>query len=201
MCYKIEAVHECSSDAWDIMDGAIDTPDGRPDFQERKYCNYMTATYENCTNIISDCFPQEEINFWIDNNLSNYMDVIKEIYSNWDSFHDCRQNLWQNEKKTEDDGRPDFEERKRCNFETSWPSTYPDKLLGACKTEEDLKRMQSWELVSDKFEHKNWDTDKCPAVKESVTSWNDLKRGLVTNLFQDQTPKKDQTTEQLILDI
>ena len=91
MCYKIEAVHECSSDAWEIMDGAIDTPDGRPDFQEQKYCNYMTATYENCTNITGDCFPQEEINFWIDNNLSNYMDVIEEIYFNWDSFHDCRQ--------------------------------------------------------------------------------------------------------------
>ena len=30
---KIEAVHECSSDAWEIMDVAIDTPDGRPDFE------------------------------------------------------------------------------------------------------------------------------------------------------------------------
>ena len=64
---------------------ALETPDGRPDFQERKYCNYMTAAYENCTNIIRDCFPQEEINFWIDNDLSNYMDGIEEIYSNWDN--------------------------------------------------------------------------------------------------------------------
>ena len=48
--------------AWEIMDVALETPDGRPDFQERKYCNYMTAAYENCTNIIRDCFPQEEIN-------------------------------------------------------------------------------------------------------------------------------------------
>ena len=67
------------------MDVALETPDGRPDFQERKYCNYMTAAYENCTNIIRDCFPQEEINFWIDNDLSNYMDGIEEIYSNWDN--------------------------------------------------------------------------------------------------------------------
>ena len=67
------------------MDVALETPDGRPDFQERKYCNYMTAAYENCTNIILDCFPQEEINFWIDNDLSNYMDGIEEIYSNWDN--------------------------------------------------------------------------------------------------------------------
>ena len=66
---------------------------------------------------------------------------------------------------TEDDGRPDFEERKRCNFETDWLATCPDKLLGVCKTEEEVKRMQFWELVSDKFEYESWDTDKCPAVK------------------------------------
>ena len=30
---KIEAVHECSSYAWEIMDVAIDTPDGRPYFE------------------------------------------------------------------------------------------------------------------------------------------------------------------------
>ena len=30
---KIEAVHECSSYAWEIMDVAIDTPDDRPYFE------------------------------------------------------------------------------------------------------------------------------------------------------------------------
>jgi len=208
---KIEAVHECSSDAWEIMDVALETPDGRPDFQERKYCNYMTAAYENCTNILHGCFPQEEINFWIDNDLSNYMDGIEEIYSNWDnqkcppfrhmlerkasapsasaecqtameSFHDCRQKSLVEWEVTEDDGRPDFEERKRCNFETAWLATCPDKLLGVCKTEEEIKRMQFWELVSDKFEYENWDTDKCPAVKEAVTSWNDLKESFKNSL-------------------
>ena len=71
--------------AWEIMEEAFEYDDGRPDFAERKYCNYMTTTYENCTNIIHDCFPQEEINFWIDNDLSNYMDGIEEIYTNWNS--------------------------------------------------------------------------------------------------------------------
>ena len=73
---------------------------------------------------------------------------------------------------TEDDGRPDFEERKRCNFETAWLATCPDKLLGVCKTEEEVKRMQFWELVSDKFKYDNWDSDKCPAVKYVVNTSN-----------------------------
>ena len=72
---KLEAFHECFSGyVWDW------TPDNRPDFKERKYCNYYTAAYENCTNIIRDCFPQEEINFWIDNDLSTYMDRMEELY-------------------------------------------------------------------------------------------------------------------------
>ena len=53
----------------------------------------------------------------------------------------------------------------RCNFETEWLSTCPSGLLGVCKTEDEIKRMQIWELVSDKFEYENWDTDKCPVVK------------------------------------
>ena len=67
------------------MDEALENDDGRKDFEERKYCNYMTTSYENCTDVLRDCFPQEEINFWIDNDLSNYMDGIEEFYGNWDS--------------------------------------------------------------------------------------------------------------------
>jgi len=213
---KIEAVHECKADAWEIMEEAfVKGDDGRPDFAERKYCNYMTTTYENCTNIIHDCFPQEEINFWIDNDLSNYMDGIEEIYTNWDSqkcppfrnmlerkasaptsssecqilmedFHDCRQKALLELENREDDGRPDFSERVRCNFETEWLSTCPSGLLGVCKTEDEIKRMQIWELVSDKFEYENWDTDKCPVVKDAVTSWNTLKESFKKSLDEEE---------------
>merc|ERR1719317_682726 len=74
-----------------------------------------------------------------------------ECQTAMESFHDCRQKSLVEWEETEDDGRPDFEERKRCNFETAWLSTCPDKLLGVCKTEEEVKRMQWWELVSDKL--------------------------------------------------
>ena len=68
-------------------------------------------------------------------------------------------------EESEDDGRPDFSERKRCNFERGWLATCPSKLLDVCKSKDEIERMQFWELFTDKFEYENWDMDKCPAVK------------------------------------
>merc|ERR1711872_37241 len=37
--------------------------DGRPDFYERKSCNYMTAVTENCTvEVFEDCVDEEKLN-------------------------------------------------------------------------------------------------------------------------------------------
>ena len=63
-----------------------------------------------------------------------------------------------------DDGRKDFSERKQCNFETAW-LTCPKKLLGVCKTQAEIERVQYWQLINDDFEFENWEADKCPAVK------------------------------------
>jgi len=211
---KFEAFHECLVSSWDGFSTDM-TPDERPDFEERKICNSFTAAYENCTNIIQDCFPQEEIVFWIDNDLSMAVHGMKEFFRNFDfqkcppfrqmlerkasvpnasaecqmameSFHDCRhKSLVVREEGPEDDGRPNLKERMRCKLETDWLVTCPDKLLGVCKTEEEIQMMQFWEVVSDKFEYSDWDSDmidKCPAVKNLVTSWNDLKESLKHSL-------------------
>jgi len=223
---KMEAVQECTSDAYEIMDEALENDDGRKDFEERKYCNYMTTSYENCTDVLRDCFPQEEINFWIDNDLSNYMDGIEEFYGNWDSqkcppfrkmlerkandqstssecrtamesFHDCRQKALVEWEESEDDGRPDFSERKRCNFETGWLATCPSKLLDVCKSKDEIERMQFWELFTDKFEYENWDMDKCPAVKEVTSRWNDLKKSFEDDSSEDESDEGVPTCEDL----
>jgi len=212
---KFEEFHECVSDSWDgfSTDG---TPDERPDFLERKICNQITDTYENCTNILRDCFPQEKITFWIDNDLSTFQsnlmqepdfrnfdfekcpplrhmserkasvpNATAECQTAMESFHDCRHKSLVEREEPEDDGKPDFKERMRCKVETDWLVTCPDKLLGVCKTEEEIQMMQFWEVVSDKFEYSDWDSDmidKCPAVKNLVTSWNDLKESLKHSL-------------------
>ena len=63
-----------------------------------------------------------------------------------------------------DDGEPDFAERMQCNVETAWLDC-PNKLLGVCKTQTEIERIQYWELINDDFEFENWKRDNCPVVK------------------------------------
>ena len=75
-------------------------------------------------------------------------DVDKRALVEWD------------ESENVDDGRPDYSERKFCNFETSWMADCPSKLLEVCKTKDEIERMQFWELFSEnEFEEGNWDMD------------------------------------------
>ena len=79
---------------------------------------------------------------------------------------DHRASVEWDESEDVDDGRPDYSERKICNFKTSWLADCPSKLLDVCKTKEEIERMQFWELFSeDVYQDGNWDMDKCPAVK------------------------------------
>jgi len=224
---RMEAVHECKSDAWEHFWEVYYDNDGRPDYEERKFCNLMTSITDNCTqSIVGSCFQDEEVNFWIDNDLSNYLDGLEELYTNWDTqkcppfrkmlerkalkekemqsgtsqcqvkmkeFHKCRQTALL-EKEASDynnDGRKDFSERKQCNFETAW-LTCPKKLLGVCKTQAEIERVQYWQLINDDFEFENWEADKCPAVKEVATRWNALKEKL---RMSTETVDKSNTVE------
>ena len=64
----------------------------------------------------------------------------------------------------QDDGRKDYLERDMCKFETAWLNC-PKQLLGVCKTQAEIERMQYWQLIKDHSEFENWDSDKCPVVK------------------------------------
>merc|ERR1711915_221216 len=213
----MEGLRECMANASDTYDVESEIKDDREDFAERKNCNYVTAVYDNCTYALRDCFPQEEINFWIDSDLSVYHKQKPEFYENWDSekcppfrkmlernasdqstsyacrsamesYHNCRlkaDNEWE-ESEDFDDGRPDYSERKICNFKTSWLADCPSKLLDVCKTKDEIERMQFWELFSEDVYDGNWDMDKCPAVKEVSTRWNDLKE-ILENSAKDES--------------
>ena len=67
-------------------------------------------------------------------------------------------------ERAENDGRKDFVERKKCNFETAWLNC-PKKLLGICKTQAEIERVQYWELINDNFEFERWQGDKCTEVR------------------------------------
>jgi len=83
------------------------------------------------------------------------------------------------------------------NFETGWLATCPSKLLDVCKSKDEIERMQFWELFTDKFEYENWDMDKCPAVKEVTSRWNDLKKSFEEDSSEDESDEGIPTCEDL----
>jgi len=91
----------------------------------------------------------------------------KEVRS---EFNDCRKEastVYVNAMRDGHDGRPHWEARKMCNFETALLIDCPKHLLGPCHTEEQVSKMSFWELIdeSDFLDIDEWDSDKCPAVK------------------------------------
>jgi len=103
----------------------------------------------------------------------------KEVRS---EFNDCRMeagNVWVNAMRDGEDGRPHWEARKMCNFETALLIDCPKHLLGPCHTEEQVSKMSFWEMIneSDFLDIDEWDSDKCPAVKAQLARWKAVVEG------------------------
>ena len=64
------------------------------------------------------------------------------------------------------DGRPNFKERKLCNFVTGTINC-SQMLLGHCYNERDIARIGFYDLHDEMFarDYPAWDSQKCPAVK------------------------------------
>ena len=64
------------------------------------------------------------------------------------------------------DGRPNFKERKLCNFVTGTINC-SHMLLGHCYNERDIARIGFYDLHDEMFarDYPAWDSQKCPAVK------------------------------------
>merc|ERR1712128_56022 len=60
--------------------------DGRPDWQARKACNYMTASVEDCGNmLIGDCATEEELDGMRDHQLKGILMQLQQSITEWDS--------------------------------------------------------------------------------------------------------------------
>ena len=65
-------------------------------------------------------------------------------------------------------GRPNFAERKYCNFFTDTMVECPKKLIGDCFSEGGLVKMSFVEAIDDSLpikDYEDWDSEKCPAIK------------------------------------
>jgi len=71
-----------------------------------------------------------------------------------------------------DDGRPDWMARKACNYMTAAVETCGNKLIGKCNSEEEVTANKDHQLtgilIQLQSSVKEWDNDKCPAVKSHI---------------------------------
>jgi len=72
-------------------------------------------------------------------------------------------------EKGDDRKKPDWMARKSCNYLTQSVETCGNKLVGVCKSEEEVTKEKDEQLkvalVQIRENIPNWDSNKCPAMK------------------------------------
>merc|ERR1711892_596369 len=75
-------------------------------------------------------------------------------------------------EKGDDKTKPDWQARKSCNYMTASVEDCGNKLVGECKSQEEVNAMKDDQLkavlVQLKTSISEWDTEKCPAPKAHV---------------------------------
>merc|ERR1719352_1418432 len=75
---------ECNQGAYkDYAASLTAGDDGRPDWQARKTCNYMTASMEDCANILIGCNTAEEVNMMKDRQLEGILSQLESSLKEW----------------------------------------------------------------------------------------------------------------------
>merc|ERR1719378_1439054 len=99
-------------------------------------------------------------------------------------FDQCAKKAYEDCKKAfqaGDDGRPDWMARKSCNYMTAAVEGCGDKLVGECKTCEEVTALKDEQLKkvlkNVKSSVKEWDTNKCPATKAHMERMKALEKG------------------------
>eukprot|EP00091_Calanus_sinicus_P010705 TRINITY_DN2469_c0_g1_i4.p1 TRINITY_DN2469_c0_g1~~TRINITY_DN2469_c0_g1_i4.p1 ORF type:complete len:177 (+),score=51.30 TRINITY_DN2469_c0_g1_i4:162-692(+) len=92
-----------------------------------------------------------------------------------DEFVKCTQKAYadyQTDYAKGEDGKPDWAARKSCNYMTAAVEDCGNKLVGECKTEEEVTARKDEQLKNVLVKLKSsiaaWDSDKCPAIKAHV---------------------------------
>jgi len=83
---KVEELKACALEATAEYTATFaNGDDGRPDWEARKSCNYMTASIEGCFNKLQGCMTEERINAYKDLQFKNTLENVKGNVPNWDS--------------------------------------------------------------------------------------------------------------------
>jgi len=87
-CDKVKADYElCNNKAYEDYKKAVAAgDDGRPDWMARKSCNYITATVEECGNmLVGNCNTYEEVTELKDQMLHGILHQLEQSIDEWDT--------------------------------------------------------------------------------------------------------------------
>lgn len=88
-CSKVsETFSVCHGDAWQkFLKQRSLGEDGRPDWIERKICNWITDTFQDCHDVIDDtlCMTHKDLNMMVDRGLHSILGSLVATSKNWDS--------------------------------------------------------------------------------------------------------------------
>ena len=59
--------------------------DGRPDWEARKSCNYLTAAIDDCGNSLKGCYPDEDVEALKDMQTGIVFEEMESSIEEWDS--------------------------------------------------------------------------------------------------------------------
>jgi len=84
MCEK--EFKDCALNAHkDYRKAIVAGDDGRPDYVERKTCNYVTAAIEDCSAFLYDCYSVDHVEQLKNNQLELILNKLNKQVKNWDS--------------------------------------------------------------------------------------------------------------------
>jgi len=84
---KTDDFNNCTRKAHEKYAKAINAgTDGRPDFQARKSCNYLTDAVEECgNNLVGECNTEKEVTEMKDGQIVQILKILESSVKAWDS--------------------------------------------------------------------------------------------------------------------
>merc|ERR1719481_1055122 len=79
--------HQCINKEQDVFNLFIlGGQDGRGDWLEPKFCNFLTGVEQNCGKMLDPCYDEKESQIWHDLNMEVILDQAMSLFIGWDSL-------------------------------------------------------------------------------------------------------------------
>jgi len=127
-------------------------------------------------------------------------DTCDQILADFDACTLQAYNDYKTAFEAGDDGRPDWMARKSCNYMTAAVEDCGNKLIGECNSEEEVNANKDHQLKGILMQLKSsieeWDSEKCPAIKDHINRMKGDVQELVEEDVEAGAQKLEDNTQE-----